>query len=61
MGDMIAGMNSQVQMSLGNFAPKTVSVGDLFAGAILPGLLLVVLYISYIIFKAITDVLDARA
>ncbi|MGY6697283.1 MAG: TRAP transporter large permease [Roseinatronobacter sp.] len=55
MGDMIAGMNSQVQMSLGNFAPKTVSVGDLFAGAILPGLLLVVLYISYIIFKAITD------
>ena len=55
MGDMIAGMNSQVQMSLGNFAPKTVSVGDLFAGAMIPGLLLVALYISYIIFKAITD------
>lgn len=55
MGDMIAGMNSQVQMSLGNFAPKTVSVGDLFAGAMIPGLLLVALYISYIIFKAIFD------
>ncbi|MCC5992147.1 MAG: TRAP transporter large permease subunit [Rhodobacteraceae bacterium] len=55
MGDMIAGMNSQVQMSLGNFAPKTVSVGDLFAGAMIPGLLLVVLYIGYIIFKAIFD------
>jgi tripartite ATP-independent transporter DctM subunit len=55
MGDMIAGMNSQVQMSLGNFAPKTVSVGDLFAGAMIPGLLLVALYIAYIIFKAITD------
>ena len=55
MGDMIAGMNSQVQMSLGNFAPKTVSVGDLFAGAILPGFLLVGLYIAYILFKAITD------
>ncbi len=55
MGDMIAGMNSQVQMSLGNFAPKTVSVGDLFAGAMLPGLMLVVLYILYILFKAIFD------
>jgi len=55
MGDMIAGMNSQVQMSLGNFAPKTVSVGDLFAGAMIPGLLLVGLYISYIIFKAVFD------
>ncbi len=55
MGDMIAGMNSQVQMSLGNFAPKTVSVGDLFAGAIIPGLLLVTLYILYILYKAIFD------
>jgi len=55
MGDMIAGMNSQVQMSLGNFAPKTVSVGDLFAGAFIPGMLLVVVYILYIAFKAITD------
>lgn len=55
MGDMIAGMNSQVQMSLGNFAPKTVSVGDLFAGAFIPGLLLVGLYILFVIFKAITD------
>lgn len=55
MGDMIAGMHSQVQMSLGNFAPTTVSVGDLFAGAFLPGLLLVGLYILYIIGRAIFD------
>ncbi len=55
MGDMIAGMHSQVQMSMGNFAPKTVSVGDLFAGAFIPGLLLVAIYIGYILFKAITD------
>lgn len=55
MGDMIAGMNSQVQMSLGNFAPKTVSVGDLFAGAFLPGLMLVGLYILYILWKAVFD------
>lgn len=55
MGDMIAGMNSQVQMSLGNFAPKTVSVGDLFAGAFIPGMLLVAVYILYIAYKAVTD------
>ena len=28
---------SEAQMSLGNFAPDTLSVGDLFAGAFLPG------------------------
>jgi tripartite ATP-independent transporter DctM subunit len=55
MGDMIAGMHAQAQMSMGNFAPSPVSVGNLFAGAIIPGLLLVVLYILYIVFKAITD------
>lgn len=55
MGDMIAGMNSQAQMQLGNFAPSAVSVGDLFAGAFLPGILLVVIYICYILFKAVVD------
>ena len=55
MGDMIAGMHSQAQMSLGNFAPSAVSVGDLFAGAFIPGLMLVAIYIGYILFKAVTD------
>ncbi|HHX90152.1 MAG TPA: TRAP transporter large permease subunit [Paracoccus sp.] len=55
MGDMIAGMHAQVQMSQGNFAPTSVSVGDLFAGAFLPGLMLVAIYILYILFKAATD------
>jgi tripartite ATP-independent transporter DctM subunit len=55
MGDMLAGINQQVQMSKGNFAPEPVSVGALFAGAILPGLLLTGLYIAFVIFKAITD------
>lgn len=55
MGDMLSGINAQVQMSQGNFAPKPVSVGDLFAGAFLPGLVLVVLYILWMVFKAITD------
>ena len=39
----------QAQLSQGIFNPKTVSVGDLFAGAIVPGLLLVVMYIIYIL------------
>lgn len=55
MADMLAGINAQVQMSKGNFAPDPVSVGDLFAGAFIPGLLLVGLYVLLMIFKAITD------
>jgi tripartite ATP-independent transporter DctM subunit len=55
MGDMLAGINSQVQMAKGNFAPTPVSVGDLFAGAFLPGFLLVCLYIGFILFKAVFD------
>ncbi|WP_186394650.1 TRAP transporter large permease subunit [Stappia sp. TSB10GB4] len=55
MGDMLSGINAQVQMSKGNFAPAPVSVGDLFAGALLPGLMLVGLYLAWTVFKAITD------
>jgi TRAP-type mannitol/chloroaromatic compound transport system permease large subunit len=39
---------SQAQMSLGNFAPETLSVGDLFAGAFIPGILLAFLYLSWV-------------
>lgn len=55
MGDMLSSINAQVQMAQGNFAPTPVTVGDLFAGAFIPGLLLVGLYICYMIFKAITQ------
>ncbi|EKF18207.1 TRAP transporter large permease [Nitratireductor pacificus] len=55
MGDMLSGINAQVQMAKGNFAPVPVSVGDLFAGALLPGLLLVGLYLGWTILKAIFD------
>ncbi len=55
MGDMLSGINSQVQMAKGNFAPTAVSVGDLFAGALLPGFLLVGLYAAWMIVKAIFD------
>jgi tripartite ATP-independent transporter DctM subunit len=54
MGDMLSGINAQVQMAKGNFAPAPVSVGDLFAGAIIPGIMLVGLYLLWMVFKAIT-------
>ena len=38
---------------MGVFSPKTVSVGDLFAGALIPGLLLVLLYVIYILAVAL--------
>jgi tripartite ATP-independent transporter DctM subunit len=47
LGDQLGSAYQQAQLKLGNFAPQTVSVGDLFAGAVVPGLLLVVLYLVY--------------
>ncbi len=55
MGDMLTGINAQVQMAKGNFAPTPVSVGDLFAGALIPSLLLVSLYLCWMFLKAIFD------
>ncbi len=52
MGDMLGSMNAQVQMAKGNFAPQVVSVGNLFAGAFIPGLMLVTLYLMWMIWKA---------
>lgn len=48
LGDVLSSAYQQAQLDMGIFAPKTVSVGDLFAGALVPGLLLVVLYIIYL-------------
>lgn len=49
LGDVMSSAYQQSQLSLGIFSPKTVSVGDLFVGALIPGLLLVGLYILYLI------------
>ena len=53
LGDVLSSAYQQAQLSQGVFSPDTVSVGDLFAGALIPGLLLVVLYISYLLFVAL--------
>jgi tripartite ATP-independent transporter DctM subunit len=48
LGDVMSSAYQQAQLEMGIFSPKTVSVGDLFAGALLPGLVLVVLYVLYL-------------
>ncbi len=53
LGDVMTSAYQQAQLEMGVFSPKTVSVGDLFAGALIPGLLLVVLYIAYLIIAAL--------
>jgi tripartite ATP-independent transporter DctM subunit len=53
LGDVMSSAYQQAQLKMGIFSPKTVSVGDLFVGALLPGLLLVSLYILYLIGVAI--------
>lgn len=49
LGDVVSSAHQQAQLKMGNFAPVSVSVGDLFMGALLPGLVLMSLYILYII------------
>ena len=49
LGDVLSSAFQQAQLDMGIFSPETVSVGDLFAGALIPGLLLVVMYIIYLL------------
>lgn len=53
LGDVLSSSYQQAQLDAGVFAPKTVSVGDLFAGALIPGLVLVVLYMAYLMLVAL--------
>lgn len=52
LGDVLSSAYQQAQLRQGIFRPETVSVGDLFIGALIPGLLLVALYIAYLLFVA---------
>jgi len=53
LGDILSTAYQQAQLRMGNFMPDTVSIGDLFVGAIIPGLVLVVVYALYIYFYAV--------
>jgi len=52
LGDVLSSAYQQAQLDMGIFSPDTLSVGDLFVGALIPGLLLVFLYISYLLIVA---------
>lgn len=49
LGDVLSSAYQQAQLDMGIFSPETISVGDLFIGALIPGLLLVCCYILYIL------------
>lgn len=48
LGDVMSNAYQRAQLEQGIFVPDTVSVGDLFAGALVPGLILVGLYLAYV-------------
>ncbi len=53
LGDTISNEYIEARRAVGDWAPDPVSVGDLFVGALLPGLLLVALYMIYQIALAV--------
>lgn len=53
--DILQGANAAAQLAMGNFAPDTVSVGDLFAGAFIPGVGLALIYMAYVTIRAWLD------
>ena len=59
LGEVISNAYQQSQLNAGVFAPDFVSIGDLFAGAIIPGLVLVLSYGLYVFVIAILRPADA--
>ena len=53
LGDVLSSAYQQAQLDMGIFSPDTVSVGDLFVGALIPGMVLVGCYMLYIAFIAL--------
>lgn len=61
LGDVLSSAYQQAQLDMGIFSPDTVSVGDLFIGGLIPGLLLVGMYITYLLVVAIVNPLAVPA
>jgi len=49
LGDVISTAHQQAQLELGVFSPISISVGDLFTGAVIPGFLLMTFYLAYVL------------
>lgn len=54
LGDALAGAYSEAQLAKGNYLVEPFNVIDLFAGALIPGLMLGTMYVAYLVFIAIT-------
>jgi len=48
LGDVLSSAYQQAQLDMGIFSPESLSVGDLFIGALIPGMILVLFYICYL-------------
>lgn len=54
LGDVLASAYQRAQLAQGIFNPVPISVGDLFVGAIVPGALLVGMYIAFLTLVGLT-------
>ena len=52
LADVLSSAYQQAQLKMGIFSPETISVADLFMGALIPGLMLVIAYSLYVIVVA---------
>jgi len=59
IADTLSTANQRAQVELGNFAPASVTISDVYAGALIPGLLLTALYIAYVCGRAWLKPTDA--
>ena len=48
LADVLSSSYQQAQLNKGIFSPETITIGDLFLGALIPGLILPLLYIIYL-------------
>jgi len=52
LSDVMSNSYQQAQFELGKFSVETISVGQIFAAALLPGIMLVLIYICYVLLRA---------
>jgi tripartite ATP-independent transporter DctM subunit len=48
LADVLSSSYQQAQLNMGIFSPESITIADLFLGALLPGLILPILYIVYL-------------
>ena len=61
LGDIMSSAYQQAQLRMNVINTDTVSVGDLFVGAMVPGMILVLLYLAYVLIRAAVNPESAPA